>query len=102
MFVHYKQGYTPNPDILCNREIKFDAFAHYAKALGGDIIATGHYAQLKQHPNHSQLALFEAIDTNKDQTYFLSHVHGSAFQNVTKIYAIFKHEYHNRDNFFCR
>ncbi|ETV82555.1 tRNA (5-methylaminomethyl-2-thiouridylate)-methyltransferase, variant [Aphanomyces astaci] len=86
----YAQGFTPNPDVLCNREIKFDAFARHAKHLvGADAIATGHYAQLL--PMHDSAAsstdsdalrLFAAVDTNKDQTYFLSHVSAAAFQQV--------------------
>ncbi|KAH9068938.1 hypothetical protein Ae201684P_004635 [Aphanomyces euteiches] len=80
----YAQGWTPNPDLLCNREIKFDAFARYAhEHLGADWIATGHYAQLKPaDAQSSALALYAAVDGNKDQSYFLSHVHTSAFQKV--------------------
>ncbi|RHY21873.1 hypothetical protein DYB36_004850 [Aphanomyces astaci] len=78
----YAQGFTPNPDVLCNREIKFDAFARHAKHLvGADAIATGHYAQLlpmhdsaASSTDSDSLRLFAAVDTNKDQTYFLSHV----------------------------
>ncbi|WOJ94071.1 tRNA 2-thiouridine(34) synthase MnmA [Congregibacter variabilis] len=65
----YKAGRTPNPDILCNREIKFKAFLDYALELGADHIATGHYARrglLDDRP-----ALLKGLDTNKDQSYFL-------------------------------
>ena len=60
-----KQGRTPNPDILCNKEIKFKEFYNYALSNGFDYIATGHYART------DQTKLFKALDSNKDQTYFL-------------------------------
>ncbi|RHZ19987.1 hypothetical protein DYB37_006414 [Aphanomyces astaci] len=84
----YAQGFTPNPDVLCNREIKFDAFARHAKHVGADAIATGHYAQLlpmndsASSTDSDALRLFAAVDTNKDQTYFLSHVSADAFQQA--------------------
>lgn len=65
----YKAGRTPNPDILCNREIKFKAFLEYANVLGADLIATGHYVR-KKHIN-DQACLLKGIDNNKDQSYFL-------------------------------
>lgn len=65
----YKAGRTPNPDILCNREIKFKAFLEYAKHLGADFIATGHYAARIDAGNGVQLG--KADDFNKDQSYFL-------------------------------
>lgn len=65
----YQQGRTPNPDILCNREIKFKAFLDYALTLGADYIATGHYAAKKEH--EGQYFLCKANDLNKDQSYFL-------------------------------
>lgn len=61
-----RQGNTPNPDILCNREIKFDVFLKKAIDLGADFLATGHYARLD-----SEKRLLKGIDPNKDQTYFL-------------------------------
>ncbi len=64
-----KKGYTPNPDILCNKHIKFDAFIDYAKKHGFDAIATGHYAQKVIVDGIPYLA--KAADKNKDQTYFL-------------------------------
>ncbi len=64
----YAAGYTPNPDVLCNREIKFKQFADYAERLGADHIATGHYARIKDG------RLYKAVDTNKDQSYFLQSV----------------------------
>ncbi len=65
----YKAGRTPNPDILCNKEIKFKAFLDHALKLGADYIATGHYAQIVK--NHDQFQLLRGQDNNKDQSYFL-------------------------------
>lgn len=65
-----KMGLTPNPDVLCNREIKFDAFWQTLQKMGADKIATGHYAQTSFEKN--KFLLKKAVDTNKDQTYFLS------------------------------
>ncbi len=72
----YQAGRTPNPDILCNREIKFNAFLEYATQLGGDLIATGHYVRSQQVKQQTQL--FKGLDANKDQSYFLHAVKGSA------------------------
>ncbi len=66
----YRAGRTPNPDIVCNKEIKFKAFLHYAKQRGADYIATGHYARCSQNTNHS-FDLLKALDNTKDQSYFL-------------------------------
>ncbi len=71
-----KKGRTPNPDILCNKYIKFAAFVKEAKRLGADFIATGHYARIEDG------YLKRAIDTNKDQTYFLSQLSREQLQNV--------------------
>jgi tRNA-specific 2-thiouridylase len=65
----YKAGRTPNPDILCNSEIKFKAFLEHALGLGAEFIATGHYAGVRHEDDHS--VLVEAVDSDKDQTYFL-------------------------------
>lgn len=65
----YQLGRTPNPDILCNREIKFKTFLDYALSLGADYIATGHYAAVSANENTFQL--HKAADLNKDQSYFL-------------------------------
>lgn len=72
----YRAGRTPNPDILCNREIKFKAFLEYATALGADYIATGHYARraLRDTPHGQETLLLKGLDQNKDQSYFLSAV----------------------------
>ncbi len=63
----YKSGRTPNPDVLCNREIKFAAFKDFALSTGADYMATGHYARLADEGVH----LIKGVDSNKDQTYFL-------------------------------
>src|SRR3989344_7537989 len=68
-FREYQGGRTPNPDIMCNREIKFNLFLKKAKMLGADYIATGHYAQIKKENGYYQL--LKAFDQNKDQSYFL-------------------------------
>jgi len=65
----YKAGRTPNPDILCNREIKFKVFLDYAEMLGADLIATGHYVRGGQRDGHARL--LKGHDANKDQSYFL-------------------------------
>ena len=70
MFDEYARGRTPNPDVLCNREIKFDAFLEKARALGADMVATGHYCRKEQAPDGSW-KLLEGIDPGKDQSYFL-------------------------------
>jgi tRNA-specific 2-thiouridylase len=65
----YRAGRTPNPDILCNREIKFKTFLEHARALGAERIATGHYARRDEHEGLHRL--LRARDSNKDQSYFL-------------------------------
>ncbi|WP_455221344.1 tRNA 2-thiouridine(34) synthase MnmA [Kaarinaea lacus] len=65
----YKSGRTPNPDVLCNKEIKFKTFLEHATELGADHIATGHYARCEYRDG--RFRLLKAVDTNKDQTYFL-------------------------------
>ncbi len=72
----YKKGFTPNPDILCNREIKFKVFYQKAKLLGADFLATGHYCQIKNG------VLTKGADLNKDQTYFLYAVQKDVFKDV--------------------
>ncbi len=71
-----KNGRTPNPDIMCNKYIKFDMFAKEARKLGADYIATGHYARMDN--GH----LLRGVDSNKDQTYFLSQVSKEQLENV--------------------
>lgn len=74
----YKSGRTPNPDILCNREIKFKVFLEYAQMLNADFIATGHY--VRRGINQGKTSLNKGLDANKDQSYFLYAVNGAAFE----------------------
>lgn len=76
----YSAGRTPNPDVLCNREIKFGPFLEEAKRLGADYIATGHYCKIS-HENGVHL-LQKAFDQNKDQTYFLNQLSQAQLENV--------------------
>lgn len=74
MFREYKQGRTPNPDVLCNREIKFDLFLKLAMDLGADYVATGHYCQKDVRKNEQGQRVYRLLagkDPNKDQSYFL-------------------------------
>jgi tRNA-specific 2-thiouridylase len=74
MFDEYEKGRTPNPDVLCNREIKFDVFLKIALSLGADFVATGHYCQKSQFTDPHGKDIHQLIagkDTNKDQSYFL-------------------------------
>ena len=70
MFAEYDRGRTPNPDVLCNSQIKFDAFLKKAEALGADMVATGHYCRRKDNPDGT-VSLLEGVDPGKDQSYFL-------------------------------
>jgi tRNA-specific 2-thiouridylase len=76
MFSEYEKGRTPNPDVLCNREIKFDSFAEEARKLGGDWVATGHYCRKEEiHSGDTTFyRLLSGKDNNKDQSYFLCQV----------------------------
>tara|TARA_B110000858_G_scaffold57053_3_gene66470 strand:- start:5038 stop:6168 length:1131 start_codon:yes stop_codon:yes gene_type:complete len=76
----YKSGRTPNPDILCNKEIKFKVFLDYAELLGGDYIATGHYARTST--KNGRTYLLKGIDDSKDQSYFLHAVNEAAFSRT--------------------
>ena len=73
MFAEYEKGRTPNPDVLCNKEIKFDSFTAEARKLGGDFVATGHYCRKESISINNTLVyrLLAGIDPNKDQSYFL-------------------------------
>ena len=73
----YRAGLTPNPDVLCNREIKFKQFARYARSLGADFIATGHYARLEVVDGRNHLR--KGLDPHKDQSYFLQAVTTAQF-----------------------
>ncbi|WBF65873.1 MAG: tRNA 2-thiouridine(34) synthase MnmA [Candidatus Kinetoplastibacterium crithidii] len=76
----YSMGRTPNPDILCNSEIKFKAFLEHAFKIGATKIATGHYARIKNENNKFQL--LKAIDSNKDQSYFLYRLNQKQLANT--------------------
>ncbi|MES1930140.1 tRNA-specific 2-thiouridylase MnmA [Salinisphaera dokdonensis CL-ES53] len=76
----YAAGRTPNPDVLCNREIKFDAFLHHAERLGADAIATGHYARIEH--DSSGTRLLRGRDPGKDQSYFLAAVPMAALERT--------------------
>ena len=76
----YKKGRTPNPDILCNKYIKFDAFFKYAQSMGFDTVATGHYAQVEHGDEYSRL--LRGADNNKDQTYFLCQMPKEALRHT--------------------
>jgi tRNA-specific 2-thiouridylase len=73
MFDEYQRGRTPNPDVLCNREIKFDVFLEAALQLGADYVATGHYCR-KAENNDGTFSLLAGIDKTKDQSYFLCQI----------------------------
>jgi tRNA-specific 2-thiouridylase len=70
MIEEYKAGRTPNPDVMCNKEIKFGAFYSKARSMGADYVATGHYAQVKKTKDGTA-EMFEGADSEKDQSYFL-------------------------------
>lgn len=76
----YRAGRTPNPDVLCNREIKFGAFLRHAARLGGRMTATGHYARIER--GKTGIRLLKAIDDDKDQSYFLHAVSGEALSRT--------------------
>ena len=74
MFAEYEKGRTPNPDILCNREVKFDVFLQTALSLGADKVATGHYARVSSFVDERGEEIYQLLagkDNNKDQSYFL-------------------------------
>ena len=75
----YKKGRTPNPDIFCNKYIKFDKFLEFAKSMGCDYIATGHYAK-RVDVSDDYVEMHKSFDQNKDQTYFLSQVNQKQLQ----------------------
>ena len=81
LIAEYTKGRTPNPDVICNKEIKFKAFIDYANQLGADYVATGHYADLKRDAD-GRMHLMRAKDQNKDQTYFLSQLD---YQQLDKV-----------------
>ena len=76
----YRSGRTPNPDVLCNQEIKFKAFLEHAEKLGAEAIATGHYARILETDNGFQL--LKGLDSNKDQSYFLCRLNQAQLQKA--------------------
>ncbi len=86
MLSEFKNGVTPNPDIMCNRYIKFGGFWDFAKSKGADYIATGHYAKiLKTKDSMSNLTkseMFVASDSSKDQSYFLYRLNSQEMQHI--------------------
>lgn len=71
MITEYKKGRTPNPDVMCNREVKFGGFLKWALSQGADYIATGHYVGIKKNTENNLFSLLRGNDTQKDQSYFL-------------------------------
>jgi len=84
MFSEYEKGRTPNPDILCNREIKFDSFVTEVRKLGGDYLATGHYCRKEEVliNGRAVFRLLAGIDENKDQSYFLCQLSQEQLKDV--------------------
>lgn len=81
MFDEYAAGRTPNPDVLCNREIKFDVFLKHALELGADYVATGHYCRRKENEDCS-VSLLAGLDRGKDQSYFLCQLQQEQLQRI--------------------
>lgn len=82
MLDEFKKGNTPNPDIMCNQEIKFKLFYDVARERGADFIATGHYARVGMAAGPDTPALLKAVDENKDQTYFLYRISEDALKHT--------------------
>jgi len=85
MFDEYAKGRTPNPDVLCNREIKFEIFSRYAQELGADYVATGHYCRRDEvigRDGKTYSRLLAGSDPNKDQSYFLCQMSQAQLRNV--------------------
>ncbi|GAA0483174.1 tRNA 2-thiouridine(34) synthase MnmA [Salinibacillus aidingensis] len=76
----YKAGRTPNPDVMCNKEIKFKAFLDHALSLGADYLATGHYARVRER--NGRYEMLRGVDENKDQTYFLNQLSQDVLSKV--------------------
>lgn len=68
----YSEGVTPNPDVMCNREMKFGVFLEYAREAGFDAVGTGHYARIDRNQSHGRARILRGCDPNKDQSYFLA------------------------------
>ena len=78
----YQAGRTPNPDILCNAEIKFKAFLDHAMRLGAEKIATGHYARVRHNESTDRFELLKGLDASKDQSYFLHRLNQAQLSNT--------------------
>jgi tRNA-specific 2-thiouridylase len=78
----YQAGRTPNPDILCNAEIKFKAFLDHAMRLGAEKIATGHYARVRHNESTDRFELLKGLDASKDQSYFLHRLNQTQLSNT--------------------
>ena len=85
----YRAGRTPNPDVMCNKEIKFKAFLDYAMNLGADFVATGHYAQVTRDDDGT-VHMLRGADNGKDQTYFLANYHRNNCRKPCFRSAIYK------------
>lgn len=86
----YKAGRTPNPDVMCNREIKFGEFLNKALDLGADYVATGHYARVVEEDYH--FTLLRGVDSNKDQTYFLNALGKSSYPEPCSLSVICRNQ----------
>ena len=85
MFDEYSRGNTPNPDILCNKEIKFDIFMDVALSLGADYVATGHYSRIKKNHYNENIIKYElhsGLDNTKDQSYFLCQLNQNQLSKI--------------------
>ena len=81
----YRKGRTPNPDVMCNKEIKFRAFLDYAIKIGADYVATGHYARINHQEDENgniKSRMLRGVDDNKDQTYFLCQLSQKQLEKV--------------------
>ena len=81
----YQAGRTPNPDVLCNAEIKFKAFLDHAMRLGAEKIATGHYARVRQNTGSGLFELLKGLDPSKDQSYFLHRLTQAQLASRTRV-----------------